>query len=110
MQGCEEHLRHEKQNWRPFARAVFIPIRSTMLRLAGILPLQGSPTSTEILRLVSALTCESSLGDYLTVDGALAHTLPREWQELVHDHASIHYIDTRQIRGQTTALAGRLPR
>ena len=88
MQGCDEHLRHEKQNWRPFARAVFIPIRSALLRLAGILPLQGSPTSTEMLRLVSALTCESSLSDYLTVDGALAHTLPREWQELVHDHAT----------------------
>ena len=51
-QGCEEHLRHDRQNWRPFARAVFVPLRSVLLRLVEMLPLQGAPTTEGLLRLV----------------------------------------------------------
>lgn len=36
-QSCEEHLRHERQNWRPFARAVFVPLRHSLLRLVELL-------------------------------------------------------------------------
>ncbi|MBK5204948.1 MAG: Tn3 family transposase, partial [Polaromonas sp.] len=87
-QSCEEHLRHEKQNWRPFARAVFVPLRSALVRLVEILPLQGTTAADGLLRLVRSLTSESSLQrDYLTIDGVAPNTLPREWHDLVHDHA-----------------------
>lgn len=85
-QSCEEHLRHEKQNWRPFARAVFVPLRSALLRLVGILPLQGT-TTTGLLSLVRSLKSEESHSDYLTIDGVAPNTLPREWHDLVHDHS-----------------------
>lgn len=88
-QSCEEHLRHERQNWRPFARAVFIPLRSSLLRLVDILPLQGTPVTDSLLRLVRSLTNgESTQSDYRVIDGVAPTTLPREWQGLVHDHAS----------------------
>jgi len=87
-QSCEEHLRHERQNWRPFARAVFVPLRSALLRLVGILPLQGTATAAGLLSLVRSLTNEASPhGDYQTIDGVAPNTLPREWHEMVHDHA-----------------------
>jgi TnpA family transposase len=87
-QSCEEHLRHERQNWRPFARAVFVPLRSALLRLAGILPLQGTATAAGLLSLVRSLTNEASpRSDYQTIDGVAPNTLPREWHDLVHDHA-----------------------
>ncbi|MDO8778744.1 MAG: Tn3 family transposase [Burkholderiaceae bacterium] len=87
-QSCEEHLRHERQNWRPFARAVFVPLRSALMRLVEILPLQGTTAADGLLRLVRSLTSESSLQrDYLTIDGVAPNTLPREWHDLVHDHA-----------------------
>jgi len=87
-QSCEEHLRHERQNWRPFARAVFVPLRSSLLRLVEILPLQGTPVTESLLRLVRSRTNEESpQSDYRVINGVAASTLPREWQDLVHDHA-----------------------
>ena len=88
MQGCEEHLRHERHNWRPFARAVFAPLRSALLRLVGTLPLQGTAATDGLLRFVDSLTSEPSHSDYLRIDGAAPNTVPREWHDLVHDHAS----------------------
>ena len=88
-QGCEEHLRHERQNWRPFARAVFVPVRSALLRLVEILPLQGDATAAGLLRLAQSLSSQSSSDtDYLTIDQVALSALPREWQDLVHDQAS----------------------
>ncbi|HAL38986.1 MAG TPA: Tn3 family transposase [Polaromonas sp.] len=88
VRSCEEHLHHEKQNWRPFARAVFVPLRSALVRLVEILPLQGTTAAGGLLRLVESLTSEPSHSDHLTIDGAAPNTLPREWHDLVHDHAS----------------------
>lgn len=87
VQGCEEHLRHERQNWRPFARAVFVPLRSVLLRLVEILPLEGDATAAGLLRLVRSLSNHaSSQSDFVTVDEVASNTLPREWCDLVHDH------------------------
>ncbi len=83
---CEAHLRHERQNWRPFARAVFAPLRTTFLRLAGILPVHGSSTSRDLLHLFKAVADGASRDDYLSIDGVGPSTLPREWRTLVHDH------------------------
>ena len=88
VQSCEEHLRHEKQNWRPFARAVFVPLRSALIRLMEILPLQGTTAADGLLRLAESLTGEPSHSDHVTIDGAAPNTLPRDWHDLVHDHAS----------------------
>jgi len=33
-ESCAQHLRHEKQNWRPFALPAFERLRSTLLRVA----------------------------------------------------------------------------
>ncbi len=86
--SCEEHLRHERQNWRPFARAVFVPLRSALLRLVEILPLQGTTATESLLRLVRSLTSDGAPhSDYQTIDGVAPNTLPREWHDLVHDHA-----------------------
>ena len=88
-QSCEEHLRHERQNWRPFAQAVFVPLRSSLLRLVEILPLQGTPVTEALLRLVRSLTNEGSpQSDYRAIDGVASTTLPREWHDLLHDHAT----------------------
>jgi TnpA family transposase len=87
-QSCEEHLRYERQNWRIFARTVFVPLRSALLRLVGILPLQGTATAAGLLSLVRSLTNEElPRSDYQTIDGVAPNTLPREWHDLVHDHA-----------------------
>ena len=87
-QGCEEHLRHERQNWRPFARAVFVPLRHSLLRLVEILPLHGTPLMQSLLRLVRSLANEESpQSDYRVIDGVAPTTLPLEWRDLVHDHA-----------------------
>ena len=87
VKSCEEHLHHEKQNWRPFARAVFVPLRSALVHLVEILPLQCTAGSDGLLRLVRSLTGETSRSDYLTIDGVAPTTLPREWHHLVHDHS-----------------------
>ena len=88
VQSCEEHLRHEKQNWRPFARAVFVPLRSALIRLVEMLPLQGTTAADGLLCLAESLTSEPSHSDHLTINGAAPNTLPREWHDLVHDHES----------------------
>ena len=88
VKSCEEHLHHEKQNWRPLARAVFVPLRSALVHLVEILPLQCTAASDGLLRLVRSLTSETSHSDYLTIDGVAPNTLPREWHDLVHDHAN----------------------
>ena len=83
-QSCEEHLRHERQNWRPFARAVFVPLRSVLMRLVEILPLQGDETAEGLLRLIKSLLSESiSSSDTLTVGDVAPNTLPRVWHGLV---------------------------
>ena len=88
-QGCDEHLRHERQNWRPFARAVFVPMRVVLLRVVEILPLQGTPTTDGLLRLVGSLSSQSSSqSDFVTIDEVAPNSLPREWHALVHDHAN----------------------
>ena len=89
VHSCEEHLRHERQNWRPFARAVFVPLRSVLLRLVEILPLQGDTTAAGLLRLVQSLSSQSSSStDFLTIGEVAPNTLPREWHGLVHDHVN----------------------
>jgi TnpA family transposase len=95
-QSCKEHLQHEKQNWRPFARAVFVPLRSALIRLAEILPLQGTAAADGLLRLVESQTSEPPHSDHLTIDGAAPNTLPREWRDLVHDHASDKLVFNRR--------------
>jgi TnpA family transposase len=97
VQSCQEHLKHERQNWRPFARAVFVPLRSALLRLVETLPLQGAPTSQGLLRLVRSISShDSSHTDYSTVAGVAPDALPREWHALVHDHANDKQIFNRR--------------
>ncbi|HEY3654732.1 MAG TPA: Tn3 family transposase [Steroidobacteraceae bacterium] len=50
-ESCAQHLRHEKRNWRPFALPAFERLRSTLLRVAGILPLQATATTGDHLVL-----------------------------------------------------------
>ncbi len=95
-QSCEEHLQHEKQNWRPFARAVFVPLRSALIRLAEILPLQGTTAAAGLLRLIESLSSEPLNNDHLTIDGASPNTLPREWHDLLHDLASDKLVVNRR--------------
>ncbi len=96
-QGCEEHLRHERQNWRPFARAVFVPLRSVLLRLVEILPLQGDATTAGLLRLVLSLSSQvSSNTDFLTINQVAPNILPREWHDLVHDHGNDQRVFNRR--------------
>jgi TnpA family transposase len=97
VQGCEEHLRHERQNWRPFARSVFVPMRGVLLRLVEILPLQGDATAAGLLRLVRSLSSHaSSQADFVSVEEVAPNTLPREWCDLVHDHANDRQIFNRR--------------
>ena len=91
VQSCDEHLQHEKQNWRPFARAMFVPLRSALVQLVEILPLQSTTDSDGLLCLAKALKSDGSQSDYLSIARVAPNTLPREWHVLVHDHAS----DTR---------------
>lgn len=85
-QECAEHLRHEKQNWRPFAQAALAPLRSALLRVASILPLQATATTRDLLSLVDAVSDEvPPYSDYYRIDGVAPDALPREWRSLVHD-------------------------
>jgi TnpA family transposase len=87
QQTCLDHLRHQRQNWRPFARAVFVHFRSPLLRVADSLPLQATPTSRALLSLVSAVVGEEPpYSDYLSIDDLTPDVLPREWRTLVQDH------------------------
>jgi TnpA family transposase len=50
--------------------------------------LQGTATAAGLLSLVRSLTNEElPRSDYQTIDGVAPNTLPREWHDLVHDHA-----------------------
>jgi TnpA family transposase len=88
-QSCAEHLRHEKQNWRPFAQAVFAPLRSALLRLAGMLPLQGeTKTGIDLLALVRAVTSDTSAHDeFLTIEKGGHSALSREWCAFIQHQA-----------------------
>jgi len=67
--SCEEHLRQERQNWRPFARAVFVPLHSSLLRVIEILPLQGTLVTESLLRSVRSITNETlPQSDYRVID------------------------------------------
>ena len=85
-QDCAAHLRHEKQNWRPFARAALEPLRSALLRVTGILPLQATATTRDLLSFVGAVSNEEPpYSDYYLIGGVASDALPREWRSLVHD-------------------------
>jgi hypothetical protein len=82
-------LRHEKQNWRPFALPAFERLRSTLLRVAGILPLQATATTSELLGFVSAVCNEEPpYSDYYLIENVEPGSLPREWRGLVLDDPS----------------------
>lgn len=85
-QSCAEHLRHEKQNWRPFARAVFVPLRTPLLRVADILPLQATASTSDLLSLVAAISGEEPpYSDYYRINDFGPEVLPRDWRGLVLD-------------------------
>jgi TnpA family transposase len=86
VKDCDAHLRHERQNWRPFARAVFVPFRVTLLRLARLLPMHTARACGDVLLLVSAITDGINTPAYLSIEGVPPRTVPREWGALVHDH------------------------
>jgi TnpA family transposase len=95
---CDAHLHHERQNWRPFARAVFVPFRATLLHLAHILPMQEAQASRDMLRLVGAVSVGASKPDYLSIEALLPGTVPREWSTLVHDDPNDrHAFNRRQL-------------
>jgi hypothetical protein len=82
---CTQHLRHEKQNWRPFALPVFERLRSTLLRLAAILPLQATATTRDLLGFAMAVCDEEPpYSDYYVLNED-PDALPREWRRLVLD-------------------------
>ncbi len=85
-QDCAEHLRHEKRNWRPFAQAALEPLRSALLRVTSILPLQATATTSDLLCFVDAVSDEAPpYSDYYRIDGVPPDALPREWRSLVLD-------------------------
>jgi TnpA family transposase len=72
-QTCAEHLRHEKQNWRPFARVALEPFRSALLRVASILPLQATATTRDLLSFIGAVSDEEPpYSDYYRIGGVAA--------------------------------------
>jgi hypothetical protein len=85
-QTCAEHLRHEQRNWRPFARAAFVPLRAPLLRVADILPLQATASTSDLLCLISVVTGdEPPYCDYTRINDFGPEVLPREWRSLVLD-------------------------
>jgi hypothetical protein len=85
-QDCAAHMRHEKQNRRPFARAALEPLRSALLRVTGILPLQATASTSDLLSFVGAVSNEEPpYSDYYLIGGVACEALPREWRSLVHD-------------------------
>jgi len=88
-ESCAQHLRHEKQNWRPFARNAFERLRSTLLRVAGILPLQATAMTRDLLGFVSAVSNEEPpYSDYYLIENVEAGSLPRDWRGLILDDPS----------------------
>jgi TnpA family transposase len=85
-ESCAQHLRHEKQNWRPFARTAFEQLRSTLLQVAGILPLQVTAPTRDLLEFVSAVSNEEPpYADYYIIKNVAPDALPQEWRRLVLD-------------------------
>src|SRR5271165_2315179 len=84
-ESCAQHLRHEKQNWRPFALSVFERLRSTLLQVAAILPMQATATTRDLLGFVmAACDKEPPYSDYYVLNED-PDALPREWRRLVLD-------------------------
>jgi hypothetical protein len=97
-ESCVQHLRHEKQNWRPFALPTFERLRSTLLRVAAILPLQATSRTEDLLGFVMAV-CEEEppYSDYYVLNGD-PDALPREWRRLVlDDPGNTHAFNRRQL-------------
>ena len=85
-ESCAQHLRHEKQNWRPFVRGSFERLRRPLLQVADILPLQATAETTDLLTLVSAVTGdEPPYADYLQINDLGEEAIPRDWRGLVMD-------------------------
>jgi len=85
-EACAQHLRHEKQNWRPFVRGAFERLRAPLLRVANILPLQSTTATADLLSLVAAVTSdEPPYADYLRIADFGEEALPRDWRRLVMD-------------------------
>jgi hypothetical protein len=85
-ESCAQHLRHERQNWRPFARGAFERLRSPLLRVADILPLQATAATNDLLGLVTAVIGdEPPYSDYLQINDFGEEVLPRGWRGLVLD-------------------------
>ena len=83
--ACAEHLRHERRNWRPFARQAFVPLRAPLMRLANTLPLTGAPEAMDLLSLIASATFdEPPYSDYLRITD-VNDALPSEWPTLVLD-------------------------
>jgi hypothetical protein len=53
-QACAEHLASREAELAPLRSLGFEPLRSALLRLAGILPLQATATTRDLLSFVSA--------------------------------------------------------
>jgi TnpA family transposase len=84
-ESCDHHMLHEKQNWRPLALPVFQRLRSTLLRVAAILPLQATATTPDLLGFVMAVCDEEPpYCDYYVLNED-PDALPREWRRLVLD-------------------------
>lgn len=95
---CDTHLRHERQNWRPFARGVFARLRSALLDLISILPLQGAQGSAALLCLVEVVTDKASKTDQVAIPDRACGALPREWRTLLLDNAQdLQAFNRRQL-------------
>ncbi len=82
--ACTEHLRYENQNWRPFARQAFAPLRSTLLRLVDQLPFEGIPPASSLLEAVGLVAADMDCHrDYLILENVPSDFLPRDWRPLV---------------------------
>jgi Domain of unknown function (DUF4158) len=87
--SCAEHLRHERQTWRVFARSAFVPVRSALLRLADTLQLEATATSRELLSLIEVVATDvPAYSDYYLIADVTPAALPREWRSLVLDDPS----------------------
>jgi TnpA family transposase len=84
---CAQHLRLARQTWRVFARGAFESLRSPLLRIAELLPLQATPASLDLLRMVCAVTDDGPpYYDYTTIVAFNPQSLPGPWRALVQDH------------------------
>jgi hypothetical protein len=64
-------------------------LRSTLLRVAGILPLQATATTRDFLGFVMAVCDEEPpYSDYYLIENVRPGSLPRDWRGLVLDDPS----------------------